>query len=119
MTVLTKESILAAQDRQVRELHIPQWGGMVRLKSLTAAEWEPFAQLCRDRTAQGAGFDIRHIRAKLLQLSMIDAAGVLMFQPEDIPLLEQKSTAIVELLWNECRELNALSDEAVEELQGN
>lgn len=119
MSTLTKQQILAAQDRQTRELHVPAWGGIVRLRSLTAAEWEGFAQLCRDRTAKGPGFDIRGIRARLLILSVVDDAGQLVFGPEDLPELERKSSGILELLWNECRDLNALSDEAIEEIRGN
>lgn len=119
MTTLSKDQILAAQDRQTRELHVPAWGGVVRLRSLTAAEWEAFAQLCRERAAKGPGFDIRGIRARLLVLSIVDTLGNLVFGPEDLGALEGKASAVLELLWNECRQLNALSDEAIEEIRGN
>lgn len=119
MELLTRAAIQNADDRAHLDLTIPAWGGTVRLRVLSGAEYEEFAQLCRQRAAAGDGFDIRGIRVRLIALCIVDEAGNRVFHDEDgVAELNTKSTATLEILWDECRKLNRMNDEDVEEMAG-
>ncbi len=42
---LTKDSILKSEDRKYQDIEIPEWGGTVRVQSLTGAERLTFDML--------------------------------------------------------------------------
>jgi len=56
--------------------------------------------------------------ANVIERAVVLCAGE-RIGPEDLAHLEGKASAVLEILWNECRQLNALSDEAIEEIRGN
>ena len=42
MTYLTREAILAKDDVQIEELHVPQWGGTVRVRGMSGTQRDAF-----------------------------------------------------------------------------
>jgi len=52
MGLLTRDAILEAQDLQHEEVYIPEWGGSVRVRTLTGAERDAFEQSIVDQRAR-------------------------------------------------------------------
>lgn len=113
--MLSRNAILGCDDNTTETVHVPQWGGSVRVKSLTAKE--------RDRIeahiiGKGGKAKLENLRARMAVASVIDDAGDPMFTEEDIAALASKSAAALDKVFTAAQRLSAMSDEDVEELTG-
>jgi hypothetical protein len=117
-TYLTKEEILQADDIQYDEVPVPEWGGTVRIKTLTGEERDAFEEKIIQRDPQGnrTGMDLAQFRAKLLVRTMVDSEGKRIFKEQDIHELGRKSSAAMDKVFVKVRDLNRMTDEDVEEL---
>lgn len=116
MPVLNKESILAVQDLQTKEVPVPAWGGSVRLRGLSAGERESLEQEILDKNGKVV---TKNLRAKLIVRCAVDEDGNRLFTDADIEELNKKSSAAIDLLFLESQKLNGMSDKDVEDLAGN
>ena len=115
MTLLTKEQILGADDLKTKDVHVPQWGGSVRIRIMTASERDQFEQI----VFSGKDNRYEHIRALLLALRIVDENGKRMFTVKDVEALGAKSAEAVDVIFAEAQTLNALSDKDVSEMGEN
>ena len=114
--LLTKEQILKAQDLKTIDVDVPEWGGTVRLSQVMGYARDRWESECID----SKGKPIKeNMRARLLAMSIVDEKGDLMFTTDDIEELGKKSANILDKLFFASRNLNAVSDEDVEELAKN
>ncbi len=116
--LLSKEQILAAQDLPTEDVPVPEWGGAVRIRTLSGAErdrWE-------ESRIRGRGKDRRtnyeNITASLIALCAVDGEGKRLFGEAEVHALGRKSSKVLGRLFDACRRLNGLSDEEVEALAG-
>lgn len=118
MTYLTKDEILAADDLQYADVPVPEWGGTVRIRTLTGEERDNFEEKIIKRDGQGnrVGMDLNQFRAKLLVRTMVDEDGKRIFTEQDIHALGRKSSAAMDKVFVQVRELNRMTDEDVEQL---
>ncbi len=109
---LTADQILAADDRPVTVLDVPEWGGAVRLRPLSLAEyWEV------ENRAQIAGRAAPQEKSlAMLQKSVVDADGEPMFDDESIKALGRKSFKAAERVFVKIIEISDLTGELVEEM---
>ena len=113
--VLSREDIIQAADlgRPV-PVEVPEWGGTVYVRQITAAErdqWE--ARI----VAEGAR--PQNVRAGLLVYALADAEGKRLFADEDVTRLGRKSAKVLDRLFDVARRVNALGEEDLEELQSD
>lgn len=118
MTLLSKQDIFSVDDVKIVDLEVPEWGGTVRLRSLSAQERDDFesstVKMRRDGTREE---HMENFRARLVSKCLIDEDGKLMFtKASEITMLGSKSAAALQRIFNECQKLNGLSDEDVEDL---
>ncbi len=118
MSYLTKDEILAADDLQYMDVSVPEWGGTVRIRTLTGEERDAFEEkiIRRDKQGNRIGMDLNQFRAKLLVRTMVDGEGKRVFTEQDIHALGLKSSAAMDKVFIKVRELNRMTDEDVEEL---
>jgi hypothetical protein len=117
--LLGRAAILAAQDMGTEDIEVPEWGGSVRIKTLTGAErdeWEQSVTVGKGRNREVA---IANLRAKLLVIVIVDENGKAVFDYSDIQALGKKSAKALERVFDAARKLNGLTDEDVEELAKN
>lgn len=107
---LTRESFLAVPAPKVHRIEIPELGGHVWLKPMSAGE--------RDR------FEIEHeaskklnFRARLAAASLSDEDGNLLFGPEDIPALSALPATAFDPILETAVKINGLTKEDIEELE--
>lgn len=116
-TLLTRDQILGAEDRKYEDIHVPEWGGTVRVRALSGVERDAYeagiVQLRGDGTRR---FTLQNARARLAALSICDVEGNRVFTEQDVQALGEKSAAALERVFDAARRLSGLSDEDVQEL---
>ena len=116
MAYLTREAILAAEDKQYEDIAVPEWGGTVRIVGLTGTERDKLEASVVGKT--GKNLNLTNFRARLVALCVVDDSGSRLFSDMDIAALGRKSAAALERIFSVSQRLSGLSDEDVAELVG-
>lgn len=116
MALLTRDQILDAQDLPTEDVEVPEWGGTVRVKALTAAQRDEFEASTVETRGNKMKQNLANIRARLVSLCIVDEAGDRLFSPQDVKRLGGKSAGAMQRVFNKCSEMNGLSDSDIEEL---
>ena len=120
MTLLTKEVLLAAQDLKIETVAVPEWGGEVRVRSMTGAARDAYEQwLMHQRGGSDGPVSMPNLRARMVALSVVDEAGKLMFDEADIEALGEKSARALDRVYAAATRLNAMGDKEIEALAKN
>lgn len=119
MALLTKEQILDADDRKFETVECPEWGGEVRLKSITGAQRDDYETSVISGNGTDRKMNLRNARAKLIVLCAVDAEGRALFTPDDLRALGRKNAAPLDRLFDMCRKLAGMSENDVETLTEN
>lgn len=112
---LTKEQILAANDRRTIEVQVPEWGDTVRLAVMSGTERESFE---REWTNSEEKL-IPHYKLKMLRRCLVDDNGDAMFTDADLDALGKKNAMVLDRLFTECMKLNGFQKDSVEEAAKN
>ena len=116
MALLTKEQILGAQDLREEIVPVPEWGGEVRVRTITGTQRDEYEQaLMASRTGDGAA-NLRNVRARLVACSIVGEDGQPLFGPDDVEALGAKSAAALDRVVAAASRLSALTAEDVAEL---
>lgn len=105
--VLTKDQILGAVDFNFVEIEVPEWGGTVRIRGLSAAERDQF------EARLGVSNDLTNMRARLVVSCLVDDDGNRIFKDSEARELGNKNAAVMTRLFDEVRNLSGMSDEAL------
>jgi hypothetical protein len=119
MGLLTKDQIWAANDLKTIEVPVPEWGGSVRIKTLTGAERDQYEADSYKRVKGRQEANLANLRARLVAMVVVDENDQPMFTRADVMKLGQKSASALERVFNAAADLNGMSDADVEELSGN
>jgi len=115
MGLLNKDAILAAEDKKFEDVDVPEWGGSVRVRMMSASERDQW-----ENETYGTGkVNTVDFRARFVALCAIDEAGNLLFTPDDVDALGAKSAAAVQRVFNAAQKLNALSAKDIQDLEKN
>lgn len=119
MALLSAEQILAAPERTYQEVYVPEWGGTVRLQSLTGKERDRFEESLSVRKNGKKVENYENARAKLIAACAVDENGKPLFQKYQVDQLGEKAVAPLARLFDICRAMNGMSNEDLEELIGD
>lgn len=111
--MLTRESILAADDLPKQEVKVPEWGGSVYVRALTGAERVHFERVVFSDDASDES-----VMASLVALCTVDEQGTRLFTAEDVDALNGKNAKVLNRISNAAILFNSLSSAGIEE-QGN
>lgn len=117
--MLTKDQILKANDLPIEVLDVPEWGGSVRVRTVTAQEkdaWEQSLQTGKGRNIQ---LDLGNVRAKLVALTVVDDHGKRLFTDKDVLALGQKGAKAMSRVYDAASKLNGISEEDLETIVKN
>lgn len=115
--MLTREQILSANDTPTREVPVPEWGGNVRVRTMSARD-KDFFELAAIRARNDGDVNFS-IRARYAAFCIIDEKGEPVFTDEDIEALGNKSSAALDRVYQAIEELNRLDPNEVEALAKN
>jgi hypothetical protein len=123
---LSRDQILAANDLEVREVDVPEWGGTVKVRALNGAERDRFEASLRKERRRADGKEgtevvanTDNMRAKLVARAVVDDDGKRVFTDADINALGEKSALVLDRLFDVVSDLSGLSDTAAEEAEKN
>lgn len=108
---LDRDRILSAPDTtQPVPVEVPEWGGVVYIREITAAERDAWEM----RFIGGGPGRTQNIRAGLLVYALCDREGKRLFADEDIGRLGRKSAKVLDRLFDIARRVNGLMVEDLE-----
>lgn len=112
---LSRDAILAAEDRKVEEVEVPEWGGSVKIAVMTGTQRDVWEQSLVARN----GVNIANIRARLVAMCAVDDAGGRLFSDDDAIALGTKSAIALDRCAKVAQRLNGLGKEDFEGARGN
>ena len=115
MALLTKEAILAADDLPSEIVPVPEWGGEVKVRSISGKERDGLEAAI----SAGKKVDLSNIRARLVALSVVGEDGKPLFAPADVEALGGKSAKALDRVFDVAQRLSGLRKEDVEDLVKN
>lgn len=116
--VLTRDEILGANDFRIEEVNVPEWGGIVKVKSLSAAERDEF-EISIGALEDEKKRDFRNLRAKLVALSVVGEDGKRLFMLEDVIKLGDKNARALDRVFAVAQRLSGLTKKDIDELTKN
>lgn len=108
-TFLTRDEILAAQDIAYETVSVPEWGGDVRVQSLTGSARDKLEARFSDARGRMDSSKAQDFRAAYVAQAIVDADGVLLFSDADIKALGKKSSRALQRVFDVAARLSAVS----------
>lgn len=116
---LSRDAILKIEDQIYEDVEVPEWGGTVRIKALTAAERDQYEALVFLDPKGEPAKRREDIRAKLVVFSAVDESGTRLFGEKDIAQLSARSARAMNRLWAVASRLSGIGGEDQKELEKN
>jgi hypothetical protein len=106
--LLSRDAILNAQDTVTEDVSVPEWGGTVRVRSMTIAERMEFSRRATDGNT-------RHVGVWLLALLAVDEHGNRLFSEAEmtsvLDALEKKNAHAIESVVGAILKVNRIGGE--------
>jgi len=119
MALLTKEQILRVKDIETRTVHVPEWGGDVLVRSLSATERDYFESKLVDQSGGKVRANLQNIKARLASMAIVDEDGNRVFTEQEIAILGTKSAAALNRISEAITDMSGISKKDMDELAGN
>lgn len=113
---LNRDEILSKKGGKLIELAVPEWGGTVNLREMTASERDAFEQASLDKSGTAK---LINIRARLASISLCDADGKRLFSEADIHILGELPASALDRIFDASMRLNKISKSDVDDLEKN
>ena len=114
-----RDQILSADDLSKESVAVPEWGGDVWVRTMTASERDAFDMSFIDaKTGKTVG-TMKDLRSRLCQITLCDDDGKLLFDQGDIPKLAAKSGAVLDRCFDVAQRINGITGKDVDELAKN
>lgn len=118
-SILSFDQIRGASDIQTEEVAVPEWGGSVLVRGLTAKERDKYESSMVETKGKSAKVNMANARARLLVMTVVDESGELMFSQADVGWIGEKSAAAVDRIYDVASRLSGVTDADMDELVGN
>lgn len=122
MALLTRVQIDAATDLVHEDVHVPEWGGEVRLRALMSRERSAIEATMIASKGQKPEFRaeaLKTLRERTVAAALIDAEGKRLYSDKEVNILAQKSGEVIERLFQKAQELSGMDKNAVDRAEGN
>lgn len=124
---LSKDQILGASDATYAEVDVPEWGGKVRIGSITAAEKSKYQtglfKFDKDGNRTINEKNLETLSTRLIAACVVDGEGERVFDEKDVAAIGKKNAAVIERVFKVCQEHNGMEppkkDEIVDDIEGN
>jgi hypothetical protein len=117
--VLSKDQILRAVDTEYETVDVPEWGGKVRVKTLTGDERDGYEQSLIDQRGNVTAPKLAGAQARLCALSIVDDDGERLFSDSDVKALGAKSAQALNRVFDVAVRLSRMTQAEVEAMVGN
>lgn len=117
--ILSKDDILGADDNKVEPVEVPEWGGVVLIRTISGKERDHFESSCFVGRGRDRRENFANLRARLVRLCAVNEKGEMLFNDDDVKKLGTKSAAALDRVFAKAQKLNGLTNDDVEELTKN
>ena len=117
--LLSKAAILAAQDLSTEVVEVPEWGGSVMVRAMTGRQRDVFESVIYKVKGKDVQLNIANVRAELVSRTVVDEGGTLLFSPEDVAALGDKSAAALDRIYAVAQRLSGITKNDIAELTEN
>jgi hypothetical protein len=120
---LTREEILGADDRTTETVDVPEWGGVVTVRSLTGTQRGQYEASGTSMTFDGSGKPTitprnpELLRARIVSMSLVDAEGKQLFTEADLLALGGKNAEVLSRIGDVALRLAGLTKRDLEVLE--
>jgi hypothetical protein len=115
MNFLTREAVLEANDLKSEAVPVPEWGGAVSVRMLSAKDRDAFDQ----SLTKGEQANMDNVRARFCVRCIVDEGGNRIFTDDDADVLGAKSAQAMNRVFAVAQRLNGMSKDAGEEIEKN
>jgi hypothetical protein len=122
MALLSRDAIIAVQDIRHEDVEVPEWGGTVRIRGLTARErslMEATFIAVRGEKLEIKVDALQTMREKLVAAALTNEEGQRLFGDNEIRELGKKSSEVIQRLFDKAQDLSGMSEAAVTRAEGN
>ena len=112
---LSRTAILEADDIRTELVEVPEWGGSVMVKAMSGVERDKFEASVVKQQGSRQIIDMSNVRAKICSLTICDEQGQLIFSPNDVKALGQKSSAALSRVFAVAQDLSGISAEDMDD----
>lgn len=112
--LLTRRNIQAAVDLPTEDIHVPEWGGTIRLQGLTGKAVQDYTDGTVEidpKSGKILAMKLKDAKVKLLALTVVDEDGIPLYdanKQEDLDELNRKSASVIDILYEHAAELSGL-----------
>ena len=110
----SKDAILAKKQSKTAKVYVPAWEDFVCLRVMSGAERDAFESSVYD----GSRRNLVNLRGRFAAIVLSNADGERLYSDADASELGQLPATALEVIFDEGRKLNGMSDEDVEDLEG-
>lgn len=112
--MLSREEILGKEDLPVEDVPVPEWGGSVGIRTMTATEKVEFSRdIDTDDTSKG------DFMSQLVALTACDKDGNALFTKEDVLALGKKNGNAMSELCDAAQRINKMGKKYQDETEKN
>ena len=112
MALLSKDDILGCNDIPTELVEVPEWGGHVKVRGMSAGERDRFDDMIR---TQG----MAALRATMASSGIIDEDGKRLFTDAEVNKLAEKSAEALDRVVEAVSRLSGLTPDDAEYLEKN
>lgn len=116
MALLSKAGISAVRDLERVTVSVPEWGGEVLLQVPTVADFEAWNT---SRINESGEFESVGARSSLVAICLVDERGERLFSDAESDELAKKSWAVIDRLFEKCKQLAGVDGDDVEDIEKN
>lgn len=129
---LGRDAILAANDLEYRDVDVPEWGGTVQVRSLTATQRDQLSLMVVsfDETlkasTKGDAIDLKldrkglaEMKAQVVVWTVCDGDGKRLFAQRDIDDVGGKSPDVIDRLYEAALDLSGVTEFGARAIQKN
>ncbi len=113
---LSRSDILEAEDLQIKEIEIPEWGGTIRVRGLTGTQRDEYLSSLLVNPGVSADLKLANATAKLVYQCVVDKEGKPAFREGDILLLGKKNGHALNQVYELASELSGLETKDIEKI---
>ena len=117
MKTLTKKDIQSVEDRKTQMVDVPEWGGIVFVKTLSGSERDKIeSRIWQEAKDKGVASDVR---AMFVVAAAVDGAGKKLFDDSDIKWLSEKSAIALDRVADAVRKLAGMMVDSIDDAEKN
>lgn len=117
--MLDRDAILQARALPTESVEVPEWGGTVNVRALTAAEKDDYESSMIVGKGKNREVSMANARARLCVRCIVDTEGKRLFSDDDSGDLGKQSALTLDRVYEVAARLNGQTDEDIEGLAKN